>query len=96
VQDPYAVLGLPGNAGEAEIRSRYLELVRQFPPERAPQQAALIRAAYDAIRDPLLRLKGQLFDVQSHQTLDSIRDENKPDLRGHRFPTEELLALGRR
>jgi len=96
VRDPYSVLGLPGNAGEAEIRSRYLELVRQFPPEREPQQAAVIRAAYDAIRDPLVRLTQQLFDVRSPQTLDSIAAENSPSIRNRRFPTRDLLALGRR
>lgn len=95
MQDHYFVLGIPGNAGEAEIRSRYLELVRQFPPEREPQRAAAIRAAYDAVRDPMKRLKNQLFDVQSHQTLDSILQENRPDIRDQRFPTELLLSLGR-
>jgi curved DNA-binding protein CbpA len=96
VQDPYTVLGLPGNAGEAEIRSRYLELVRQFPPEREPKQAAVIRAAYDAIRDPLVRLNHQLFDVKSPQTLDSIAAEQSPSIRNRRFSTQDLLALGRR
>ena len=95
MQDHYSVLGISNDAGEAEIRSRYLELVRQFPPEREPQRAAAIRAAYDAIRDPMVRLKSQLFDVQSHQTLDSILEENKPDIRDRRFPTELLLSLGR-
>ncbi len=95
MQDPYSVLGVTNNAGEAEIRSRYLDLVRQFPPEKEPQRAAAIRAAYDAIRDPLVRLKNQLFDVQSHLTLDSIVEENTPDIRDRRFSTESLLSLGR-
>ena len=95
MQDPYSVLGVPNNAGEAEIRSRYLDLVRQFPPEKEPQRAAAIRAAYDAIRDPMVRLKHQLFDVQSHLTLDSILAENTPDIRDRRFSTESLLSLGR-
>ena len=32
--DPFEVLDLPRHAGEGEIRKRYLELVRAFPPER--------------------------------------------------------------
>ena len=95
MQDPYSVLGVSNNAGEAEIRSRYLVLVRQFPPEKEPQRAAAIRAAYDAIRDPMVRLRHQLFDVQSHLTLDSIVEDNRPDIRDRRFSTESLLSLGR-
>ena len=34
--DPYEVLGLPRFADETEIRKRYLELVRQFSPDRDP------------------------------------------------------------
>ena len=56
MSDPYEVLGLPRQADEAEIRRRYLELVRQFSPDRAPTEFAAIRAAYDAVRDPALRL----------------------------------------
>ena len=33
--DPYEALGLSPQADEKEIRERYLELVREFPPDRA-------------------------------------------------------------
>ena len=45
MNDPYVQLGLPPSADETEIRRRYLELVRQFPPDRAPERFAEIRAA---------------------------------------------------
>ena len=32
MSDPYEVMGLAAGAGETEIRQRYLELVREFPP----------------------------------------------------------------
>ncbi len=32
--ETYSVLGLKPNADDVAIRARYLELVRQFPPER--------------------------------------------------------------
>ena len=41
------------NAVEAEVRPRYLELVKQFPPEREPEKFREIRAAYEATKDPL-------------------------------------------
>ncbi len=37
--DPFEVLDLPRHAGEGEIRKRYLELVRAFPPEQAPNDS---------------------------------------------------------
>jgi curved DNA-binding protein CbpA len=51
--DPFTVLGVPQDAGEAEIRARYLELVKQFPPERDPDKFREVRAAYEAAKDPL-------------------------------------------
>ena len=52
--DPFAVLGLARDAGEAEIRARYLELVKQFPPEREPDKFREIRTAFEAAKDPLV------------------------------------------
>ena len=40
MNDPYETLGLSPDAGESEIRRRYLELVREFPPDRAPERFA--------------------------------------------------------
>ena len=54
--DPFEVLELPKHAGEGEIRKRYLELVRAFPPEQAPERFAAVHAAYQALRDPAARL----------------------------------------
>ena len=36
VHDPWTVLNLDASADEAAIRSRYLELVRENPPDRNP------------------------------------------------------------
>ena len=52
--DPFKVLGLPTDAGEVEIRARYLELVKQFPPEREPERFRELHAAYQAANDPLV------------------------------------------
>lgn len=95
MQNPYAALGLPHDADETEIRRRYLELVRQHPPEREPQKAAEIRAAYDALRDPIVRLESQLFDVQADFTFDQLIEQHKPRIRGRRFPADLILSLGR-
>jgi curved DNA-binding protein CbpA len=51
--DPFLVLGVSRDAGEAEVRARYLELVKQFPPDLAPDKFREIRAAFESVKDPL-------------------------------------------
>jgi curved DNA-binding protein CbpA len=94
MSDPYTVLGVATGATEAEIRHRYLELVRQFPPEREPQRAAEIRQAYDLLRDPVRRMTDRLFDIRTSQTFESLLSANRPEVRGRRFSTQFLLSLG--
>ena len=94
--DPYEVLGLARGAGDDEIRRRYLELVRRFPPEREPERFARIREAYDQLRDPVARLKSQLIDFQTDDSLEAIQEEVKRRLRSARIPVETLLALAKR
>jgi curved DNA-binding protein CbpA len=74
MSDPYQTLGLPGDADEAAVRARYLELVRQFPPEQASQRFAEIRAAYDALKDRDARLRRRLFLAGPADGLDRLAD----------------------
>jgi curved DNA-binding protein CbpA len=93
INDPYELLGVAPDADEAEIRRRYLELVREFSPERAPERFAAIRAAYDEVRDPLKRLKAELFSVGSHDSIDAFLTDLRARLRDARIPMETLLKL---
>ncbi len=63
MNDPFEILGLAPGAGDDEIRRRYLELVREFPPDRAPEKFAAVRAAYDELRDPVRKLGKQIFSL---------------------------------
>jgi curved DNA-binding protein CbpA len=51
--DPFQVLGVSQDASETEVRARYLELVKQFSPDREPEKFREVRAAYEAAKDPL-------------------------------------------
>ena len=101
MSDPYEVLGLPTHADEAEIRRRYLELVRQrylalvreFPPDRAPERFAAIRAAYDEVRDLARRLEAQLFETATSDSLDAIAADLRARLIEVRLPLDVLLSL---
>jgi DnaJ-class molecular chaperone len=59
--DPFTVLGVAEDADDAEIRRRYLALVRAFPPDRAPDRFREYRAAYDALIDERKRLETKLL-----------------------------------
>jgi curved DNA-binding protein CbpA len=92
--DPYEVLELPRHAGEGEIRKRYLELVRAFPPEQAPERFAAVHAAYQALRDPAARLEAQLFGLElTSDSLEALAEDVRQRLRQVRPPVETLLSL---
>jgi Flp pilus assembly protein TadD len=50
-KDYYEVLGIEKNADAQEIKRAYFSLVRQFPPERFPEEFKVLRAAYDTLMD---------------------------------------------
>ncbi len=57
----YLILGLSPGASTAEIRQRYLQLVRANPPGRAPERFQKITAAYEALKDERTRVATTLF-----------------------------------
>jgi preprotein translocase subunit Sec63 len=95
MRDPYEILGLDHNADAQAIRRRYLELVRQYSPERAPQEFGEIRGAYDRLRDPVVNLECRLFNLTASHTLDNLLADKQPDVRQQRLTTELLLSLAR-
>jgi curved DNA-binding protein CbpA len=58
----YLVLGLSPEAEDAQIRKRYLELIKQYPPEREAIRFQEITAAYEKIKDESSRIRTQLFE----------------------------------
>lgn len=94
MDDPYEVLGLGGDASEAEIRRRYLELVREFPPDRAPERFTAIHAAYEALRDPARRLRAPIFHPETKtDSLENLAADLRGRLRRVRLPVDVLLAM---
>jgi curved DNA-binding protein CbpA len=94
--DPFLALGLPRDAGEAEVRARYLELVKQFPPDREPEKFREIRLAFEACKDPLSiarRLIRPPDDAEVPEWSEAIESQkrNPP-----RLSPAFLLSLGNR
>src|SRR5947207_5034270 len=59
--NPYQVLGIEREAGEAEIKRAYFAHVREHPPERDPEGFKRIRAAYEQLRERADRAETDLF-----------------------------------
>ncbi len=96
MKDPYEVLGLPAGAPEAEVRRRYLELVRAHPPDRDPQRFNDIQHAYSRLRDPVARMETRLFNPDRTDTLEAVLGDVRRRLRSARVPTDVLLSLARK
>jgi curved DNA-binding protein CbpA len=93
--EPFHILGLSTEADEAEVRARYLELVKQFPPDREPEKFREIRAAYEATRDPLSIARRLTLppgsDVPSWSDVLAAQGRNPP-----RMSPDFVLSLGNR
>src|SRR3954462_44641 len=93
--DPYQTLGLPPDADDAAVRARYLDLVRRWPPEQAPDRFAAVRAAYERLRDRDDRLRHRLFEAGRAAGIDGVIEEAVCRTRRRRPTLAELLAAHR-
>lgn len=55
--DPFRLLGVSEGASESDIRAAYLRKIKEFPPDRAPEQFERIRDAYSLLGDPRRRAR---------------------------------------
>ena len=76
-----------------ELEAVLDELVRESPPDRDPERFAAVRAAYDEVRDPATRVRSQLFEIATTDTLESIAKDLRMRLRRSRLPLNLLLTL---
>jgi curved DNA-binding protein CbpA len=90
--DPYAVLGLPADADDETIRRRYLELVKQFSPERHPEKFAQVRQAYEHLRDLETRLRHRLFEAGKTDSIDAILEDLSCRTSRRRLTLQALLS----
>jgi len=73
--DPWEVLGVPADASEETLRQAYLKKLRQYPPDRAPEEFERVRDAYDMARKPGMRLGAMLSTENPEAPLVSLLDD---------------------
>jgi curved DNA-binding protein CbpA len=93
-RDPFATLGIENTASEEEIRQRYLELVKQHPPEHDPVRFREIHDAYEAAKNPLLMAERLLQPSSKMPEWDDIINQQKK--RPPALGASLLIALGNR
>ena len=93
--DPYATLGVEPDATDDAIRRRYLELVRQFPPERYPDRFAAVRAAYERLKDLDARVRHRLFEQGKRDGIDELIEDVACRTPRRRYGLQALLGLQR-
>lgn len=59
--DAREVLGIAVNAAEEDIRAAYLRKVKEYPPDRSPEEFEKIRDAYETLRDPRRRMRDMML-----------------------------------
>jgi curved DNA-binding protein CbpA len=80
-QDVREILGVEPTASDAEIRAAYLRKVKEFPPDRAPEQFERIRDAYELLRDPRRRALLMLLAVDPRSPLASLLPADRGERR---------------
>jgi curved DNA-binding protein CbpA len=70
--DPLVVLGVRADAGDEEVRSAYLRKVKEFPPDRCPNEFEQVRDAYEMLRDRRMRMRHFLFSIDPEAPLESL------------------------
>ncbi len=89
---PWAVLGLPSEANEREIRQAYLAAVKAHPPDRDPERFQAIRDAYETLRDPQQRARRTLLAADPDTPLAAAVDTAE-DRRAFTGPNPWLAVL---
>ena len=88
---PFVVLGVPADADDAAIRGRYLELIREFSPENAPERFAAIRAAFEKIQTVESRADRRILTIVADDTVEELAAELAVGLPRRRLGLDELL-----
>ena len=76
-EKPQKILGVPDDAGTAEIRPAYLNKIKESPPERCPEEFERVRDAYKILSDPRRRTRVRLQSANPEAPLVTLLDNQK-------------------
>jgi len=74
MKTPFEILNIPEDSSDEAVKKGYLAMVKQFPPERFPNEFQRICASYETVKTEKARLKFALFDAAVPDMDELIRD----------------------
>jgi hypothetical protein len=77
--NPFEVLGVGRDVSDKELKKRYFQLLRQYPPETYPEEFNRVQHAYDELKDPEARQARdrEPFDQEPEPYRTRLRDALK-------------------
>ena len=90
--NPAAILGVSADDSAEVIRAAYLNKVKQYPPERCPDEFERIRDAYTVLSDPRRRMRTLLRAMDLETDLSTLND-SRPKQRRFIGPGPWLEAM---
>ena len=80
IDEARQLLEIRREAGEEDIRAAYVRKVKQYPPDRSPQEFEQVQEAYEALRDTRRQAQGILGSVPN-QPLTSLLEGRQSERR---------------
>jgi hypothetical protein len=93
MSNPFEILGVSPGTSEEAIRAAYLQKVREFPPDRAPEKFAEVRAAFDELRDPGRLREKRLMSLDTPDSFVALAADIRARTVRPDLPTDALLLL---
>ena len=76
-ENPQHILDVPQDANAADIRTAYLNKIKEYPPETCPAEFEKIRDAYKILSDPNRRMRMMLLSVDPEAPLMTLLDHQE-------------------
>jgi DnaJ-class molecular chaperone len=76
-QNPQNILGVPQDAKAGEIRTAYLNKIKEYPPEKSPTEFERVRDAYKILSVPRYRTRLMLQSADPEAPMVTLLDNQK-------------------
>ena len=76
-QNPHNILGVPRDAGPGEIRTAYLNKIKEYPPEKFPAEFERVRDAYTMLSDARYRTRLMLRSADPEASMETLLDDQQ-------------------
>ena len=76
-ENPQNILGVPRDAGPGEIRTAYLNKIKEYPPEKFPAEFERVRDAYTILSDARYRTRLMLRSSDPEASMETLLDDQQ-------------------